>query len=103
MPPSTANSDGLFTISFAVPAANNITFQEKTMKKLQRLCVAGTFTLLLTMSALAGDIQTPGKTQPPPPPESSIPAPGDIQTGNEIQNSVAEIALNLLQTMLSVF
>jgi len=73
------------------------------MKKLQRLCVAGVFTLLLTTSTFAGDIQTPGKTPPPPPDESSTLASGDIQTGYEIQDSVADIALNLLQTMLSVF
>ena len=79
------------------------------MKKLQQLCVAGVFTFVLTTATFAGDIETPGKTQPPPPVASSTLAPGDIQTGCESQNEqltsdlVADIALNLLQTMLSMF
>ena len=80
------------------------------MKKLQQLCMAGVFTLVLTTATFAGDIAT-GISQPPPPPpnESSAITPGGIETGQGIQNpqaisdSVADIALNLLQTMLSVF
>ena len=80
------------------------------MKKLQQLSMAGVFTLALTTATFAGDIATGGFTQPPPPPpnESSATTLGDIATGGiqnpqEISDSVAEIALNLLQTMLSVF
>ena len=80
------------------------------MKKLQQLCMAGVFTLVLTTATLAGDIGTPGFTQPPPPPpdELSATTPGDIATGGlqnsgAISDSVADIALSLLQTMLSVF
>ena len=78
------------------------------MKKLQNLCVAGVFTLVLTTATFAGDIHTPGSPEPPPPAGSSATTPGDIATGG-IQNpqatsdSVVDIALNLLQTMLSVF
>jgi hypothetical protein len=80
------------------------------MKKLQQLCMAGVFTLVLTTATFAGEISTGGLTQPPPPPPDglSATAPGDIATGG-LQNSgpssdsVADIALNLLQTMLSVF
>ncbi len=77
------------------------------MKKLQRLCVAGVFTLALTTASFGGDIETPGKTQPPPTASSTL-SPGDIDTPG-IQNpqgmsdSVADIALNLLQIMLLVF
>lgn len=71
------------------------------MKKLRQLCMASVFTLVLTTATFAGDISTPGKT--PPPPDASTTTQGDIQTGYEIQDSVADIALNLLQTMLSVF
>lgn len=77
------------------------------MKKLQQLCMAGAFTLVLTTTTFGGHIQTPGFTQPPPD-ESSPTMPGDIATGG-IQNpeatsdSLADIALDLLQTMLSVF
>lgn len=78
------------------------------MKKLQQLCVAAVFTLVLTTTTFAGDIHTPGIPQPPPPAESTAIAPGDIHTGG-IQNpqamsdSVADIALNLLQTVLGMF
>jgi hypothetical protein len=106
---SRANSDGLFTSFLCCPpAANNSTFQEKTMKKLQQLCMAGVFTLVLTMTAFAGHIQTPGVMQPPPD-ESSPTTLGDTETGPGVQNpeaisdSVTDIALDLLQTMLSVF
>jgi hypothetical protein len=76
------------------------------MKKLRQLCMAGVFTLALTTATFAGDIHTPGSPQPPPPDESSAIAPGDIATPGNPQStsdSVADIALNLLQTMLSVF
>lgn len=79
------------------------------MKKLQRLCVAGVFTLVLTTTTFAGDIHTGGITQPPPPPASSTITQGDIETGPSVQNSqatsdsVTDIALNLLQTMLALF
>jgi hypothetical protein len=81
------------------------------MKKLQQLCMAGVFSLLLTTATFAGDIQTPGFTQPPPSPPDELSAitPGDIDTGPSVQNSqgisdsVADIALNLLQTMLALY
>ena len=78
------------------------------MKKLQQLCMAGVFTLVLTTATFAGDISTGGFTQPPPPPASSATTPGDIQTGGiqspqAISDSVTDIALNLLQTMLAMF
>ena len=38
------------------------------MKKLQRLCVATVFTLVLTSATLAGEIHTPGIAQPTPTP-----------------------------------
>jgi hypothetical protein len=66
------------------------------------LRMASIFTLVLTTATFAGDISTPGKTQPPPP-DASATTQEDIQTGYEIQDSVADIALNLLQTMMSVF
>ena len=79
------------------------------MKKLQQLCIAGVFTLVLTTATFAGDIETGGSPQPPSPPNgSSAITPGDIHTGGKqcpqaISDSVADIALNRLQTMLSVF
>lgn len=79
------------------------------MRKLQQLCGAAVFTLVLTTATLGGDISTGGKSEPPPPPPaSSAIAPGEIQT-EDIQNpeamsdSVADLVLNLLYTMLTVF
>jgi len=80
------------------------------MKKLQQLCLAGVFTLVLTSATFAGEIATPGITQPPPPPPSSASA----TTSDEIQvdakgdasyeyQLIENIALELLRTMLSVF
>jgi hypothetical protein len=89
-------------------AANNSTFQEKTMKKLQQFCMAGVFTLVLATATFGGHIGTPGITQPPPPDELSAITQGSIDTEG-IQNSqatsdsVSDIALNLLQTMLTLF
>jgi hypothetical protein len=71
--------------------------------------MAGVFTLVLTTATFAGDIHTGGIAPPPPPPdESSATTQGDIATGGlqspqGTSDSVADIALNLLQTMLSVF
>ena len=80
------------------------------MKKLQQLCAAAVFTLVLTITTFGGDISTGGKTEPPPPPSaSSAIKPGEIQTEQDIQNpeaisdSVAELALNLLYIVLTVF
>ena len=83
------------------------------MKKLQRLCVATVFTLLLTSATLAGEISTPGIAQPSPTPASSSAiAAGEIPTcesssTSEVDvydsNSRADVALDLLQIMLTVF
>ncbi len=79
------------------------------MKKLQQLCMAGVFTLVLTTTAFAGDSHTHGLTQPPPPPdESSATTPGDVHTGGiqspqALSDSVTDVAVNLLQTLLAMF
>lgn len=80
------------------------------MKNLHRLCGAVVFTLVLTIPAFAGDIQTT-VTSPPSQPAQTATLSGDIQTGITGQaetgsseataaNSAAEIALNLLQSVL---
>ena len=85
------------------------------MKKLQRLCVATVFTLVLTSATLAGEIHTPGIAQPTPTPtpaSSSAMAAGEIPIGESSSTSevdvsestlLTNVALNLLQIMLSVF
>ena len=75
------------------------------MKKLQTLTMAVVLILTLAASAFAGDIWL-GIAQPPPP-------PGDIWVGKAPQqppdekptpsDSTIAVALNLLQSVLSVF
>lgn len=82
------------------------------MKNLQRLCASVVLTLALAASVFAGQIDT-GKTPPPPPPTSAT-AAGQIDTGiappdttpngeTTSVESVTEIALNLLQSVLALF
>ena len=83
------------------------------MKKLQRLCAATVFCVALTSATLAGEIHTPGIAQPTPTPTPfSAMAAGEIPTGARSSTSevdvsestlLTDVALNLLQIMLSVF
>jgi hypothetical protein len=87
------------------------------MKNLRRLCGALVFTLALTVPAFAdGQIDT-GKAPPPPPSQTqtqTATTDGQIDTGITGQagtgssettstGSAAEAALNLLQSVLSLF
>ena len=85
------------------------------MKTLQRLCAATLFVVVLTSATLAGEISTPGIAQPTPTPtpaSSSAMAAGQIPIGESSSTSevgvsegtsLTDVALNLLQIMLSVF
>ena len=81
------------------------------MKTLRQLCVALMFTLALTIPTFAGDIET---TIAPPQPAQPATAQGEMQTTvtGQIEigsseataaGSATEIALNLLQSVLSLF
>jgi hypothetical protein len=81
------------------------------MKTLRQLCVASALTLALTLPAFAGEIST---TVASPQPAPAVTTDGDIETGvaGQIEigsseataaDSVTEIALNLLQSVLSLF
>lgn len=83
------------------------------MKTLRQLCIALAFTLALTLPAFAGEIST---TVAPPQPAQTATATagGEISTGVTGQEetdsseatatgSATEIALNLLQSVLSLF
>jgi hypothetical protein len=84
------------------------------MKTLRQLSVALVFTLALTISAFAGEIEI-GKTSPPPSqPTQTATAQGEMHTtvtGQEetgsgevsATDSATEIALNLLQSVLALF
>ena len=77
------------------------------MKKIQELAAAITLLVLLSTSALAGEISTNVVSPPPPPPASvTATAAGEIPTGAtestvESDTLLTEITLSLLQ-LLSV-
>jgi len=84
------------------------------MKTLRQLCVASVFVFSLTFPAFAGEIQTGVAPPPPSQPAQTATPNGDIQTGVTGQaetgsseataaDSAAEIALNLLQSVLALF
>lgn len=79
------------------------------MKKLQQLCLASVFTLVLTTATFAGEIGTGGKSDPPPPPpaasattSSEVPLVTKDEAEPEYQ-LIEDIAFELLRTLLSVF
>lgn len=73
------------------------------MKNVQRVAGAAVFTLVLSLSASAGDIHT-GVPEPEPTP---VTAQGGIHTMNgdaeAVGGSVTEAALSLIQSVLSLF
>lgn len=83
------------------------------MRHLRRTLLASVFTLTLTLPAFAGQIEI-GYAPPPPPPAQAATAEGQIEIGVTGQaetgsseataiDSATEIALNLLQSVLSLF
>jgi hypothetical protein len=84
------------------------------MKTLRQLCIALAFTLALTLPAFAGEITTGVAPPQPSQPAQTATANGEITTGITGQeetgsceataiDSATEIALNLLQSVLSLF
>ena len=86
------------------------------MKNLKRLGVSVTLLCVLSLTALAGDTNSPpcapGDTNSPPcaaaqvVPDDSV-APGDTNSppasNSGAQYSIAEVAVDLLQSVLSIF
>ena len=81
------------------------------MRTFQRLFAAFVLTLMLALSAFAGDIETGIVSQSPQSTaqatttqgEISTTVAGDIETGVTATNPATEIALNLLLSVLSLF
>lgn len=82
------------------------------MRHLRRIFLASVFTLTLALPAFAGQIEI-GYAPPPPPPQAAT-ADGQIEIGVTGQtetdsseataiDSAAETALNLIQSVLSLF
>lgn len=61
------------------------------MKSFQQLCAAAVLTLLLTIPAFAGDMQTPG-----------TPTSDDGQTSGSIAGSIMELAVGYWLNMSSL-
>jgi hypothetical protein len=108
IPVSSVNSRSAYkSLCFAV--TNQQFLSGETMKNLQKLCLAGVFTLLLSTTTLAGEIPTGGKTPPPPPPASASVTPsGTIAIDPRDNESddyqfLEDIIPDLLLTLLSVF
>lgn len=78
------------------------------MRRLQQLSMAVVLTLMLGTYALAGIIECPPAPAPPPEP-SSVTATGIIETPPSAQpvaaptDPVVDVALNLMQSVLSLF
>jgi len=84
------------------------------MKNLRQPCVAFVLIFVLTLPAFAGQMDTPFAPPPPPAPASattegeiSTTVAGDINTTKSGEataaGSMTEMALNLLQSVLSLF
>jgi hypothetical protein len=70
------------------------------MKNSKSLCAAVVLTLVLTLPVFAGEMTTM-IADPPPPPTATE---GQMQTGDsEAVDPVAQLALNVLQSVLSLF
>jgi hypothetical protein len=83
------------------------------MKTLRQFCVAVVFTLALALPAFAGEMDTGSPAPPPPSQPQTATVNGEMQiglTGQEetvsseatATDSATEIALNLLQSVLSL-
>ncbi|MDX6404620.1 MAG: hypothetical protein QOH70_2075 [Blastocatellia bacterium] len=77
------------------------------MRKLRQLSLAVVFALMLANGAVAGIIGT-GPEPPPEPPSATAPGsigtgPSDAQLEVVATDPILDVALNLLQSALSVF
>jgi hypothetical protein len=79
--------------------------QENKMRTFKRLCAAFALTLMLALSAFAGEIQTGIASTPPPSQQATT--QGEIQTGitGEISTGVTTTnpAIEILNLILGVF
>ena len=70
------------------------------MKALRRLCATFVLTLMLALSAFAGEIQTGIAATPPPSQQSTT--QGEISTGVTATNPATEFVLNLILGVFSL-
>jgi hypothetical protein len=80
------------------------------MKSVRQFCAVGLLTCVLSLPVVAGQIGT-GVVDPPPPPSSTtegqigtgVGVTGQITESNEAVDPVTQMALNLVQSVLSLF
>lgn len=70
------------------------------MKNIRHLCAVGALACVFAISAYAGEISC-GVADPPPPPPPQQAA--TVDAADETDDGVLQIAVTLLQGMLSVF
>jgi len=80
------------------------------MKQLKQFCAAALLTMAIGITAFAGDIQSPGYTEPPPPgdiqsPTATTPVPGEMGTPGVTStiDPVSQFTLDLFAQLLSIF
>lgn len=72
------------------------------MNHLRKVCATVVLILALALPAFAGWIHI-GKDEPPPPPTSPATTQSHIQIGVAPTDPATEVALSLLQSVLSLF
>jgi hypothetical protein len=78
------------------------------MRTLRQLCAASVLTLMLALSAFAGEMTTTIVSQPPPPSTSQGTAEGQMTIGSTgrietpVTNSAVQAVLALVQSALSL-
>jgi hypothetical protein len=81
----------------------NKLYRRKIVKSIRQFCAAFLLTLVLALTALAGDMSFPGiatADQAPSPPNST--AAGDMHTPDVTSESVVEVALGFLLDVASL-
>ena len=79
------------------------------MKKFRQFCACFVLTLIVALSAFAGEIPFPGDTNPPPPPSmlsdtSTSDATSNTSTSAAVTlDPVTETTISLLQSVNSIF
>ena len=75
------------------------------MRKLQRICASLSLALALSIPALAdgGNIQTGATGTPPPPPQPAVFETTEDVNDATLADPLAELALALLNGVLSIF
>jgi hypothetical protein len=77
---------------------------------LRQSCTIFVLVLMLTIPAFSGEISTPRTVSTPPPSSTAVngeigtpTVEGEISTGAQASDSIVEVALSLVQSVLALF